>query len=135
MALFVYTGSAYATGGIFGQFSAQYPGSNSANNASCQLCHGSDTQDLNEYGYDLQLSGVNFIAVQNDLSVNINGGTTYLDEINASTQPGWTTGANNTLTGVTVLRQVIKHRQAVLEPWIRCRRLKTVPTVWTMTAI
>ena len=30
-------------------------------------------------------------------SINTNGGTTMLDEINASTQPGWTTGTNNDL--------------------------------------
>ena len=96
MALFVYTGSAFADNGIFNSFNSRYPGSSSGS-ASCQLCHGSSTSTLNEYGLDLQLSNLNFSSVESDLSVNINGGTTYLDEINAGTQPGWTTGANNNL--------------------------------------
>ena len=66
-------------------------------NASCQTCHGSSTSTWNEYGWGLRSNGRNFAALENNPSINVNGGTTMLDEINASTQPGWTTGANNNL--------------------------------------
>ena len=88
---------AHAFGGILSAFNSTYPGSSSGANASCQLCHGSSTSTWNEYGNGLLNNGQNFAALEGLPSVNINGGTTMLDEINASTQPGWTTGANNNL--------------------------------------
>jgi PKD repeat protein len=87
----------YAFGGILSTFNSTYPGSSSGANAGCQLCHGSSTSTWNEYGWGLRQNGQNFAALEGLPSVNINGGTTMLDEINASTQPGWTTGANNNL--------------------------------------
>jgi PKD repeat protein len=88
---------AYGFGGIGSAFNAAYPESSSYTNASCQLCHGSSTSTWNEYGWGLRQNGQNFAALEGLPSVNINGGTTMLDEINASTQPGWTSGANNNL--------------------------------------
>ena len=88
---------AYAFNGILQDFEATYPASNSGNNAGCQLCHGQSTSTWNEYGWGLRQNGQNFAALEGLPSININGGTTMLDEINASTQPGWTTGANNNL--------------------------------------
>ncbi|MGD2112486.1 MAG: PKD domain-containing protein, partial [Gammaproteobacteria bacterium] len=87
----------YAFNSILNTFNSTYPASSSGANASCQLCHGSSTSTWNEYGWGLRQNGRNFGALENQPSVNINGGTTMLDEINASTQPGWTTGANNNL--------------------------------------
>jgi PKD repeat protein len=78
-----------------GSFNTAYPGSSSGTNANCQLCHGSSTSTLNQYGRLWNLNSQNFTAVEGEDSININGGTTMLDEINASTQPGWTTGINN----------------------------------------
>ncbi|MGD8587508.1 MAG: PKD domain-containing protein [Chromatiales bacterium] len=89
--------SAQAFNGFLSDFNAAYPASNSGANASCQLCHGSSTSTWNEYGWGLRQNGVDFAALEGLSSVNINGGTTMLDEIDASTQPGWTTGNNNNL--------------------------------------
>jgi Bacterial Ig domain/Dockerin type I domain len=82
---------------ILNNFNSTYPGSTSATNAACQLCHGSSTSTWNEYGWGLLLSGWNFAGLEGLPSVNIEGGTTNLDEINAGSQPGWTSGANNNL--------------------------------------
>ncbi|MGD8644481.1 MAG: PKD domain-containing protein, partial [Chromatiales bacterium] len=81
-------------------FNNTYSGSASGTNAGCQLCHGSRFSTLNEYGFQYQANGFSFSAVAGLTSVNVNGGTTMLDEINAGTQPGWTTGANNNLYNV-----------------------------------
>ena len=88
---------AHAFNGILTTFNSTYPGSSSGANAGCQLCHGSSTSTWNEYGWGLRQNGQNFAALEGLPSINTNGGTTMLDEINASTQPGWTTGANNNL--------------------------------------
>ena len=82
---------------ILNAFNSPYPASSSGTNASCQLCHGSSTSTWNEYGWGLRQNGENFGALEDLTSINVNGGNTMLDEINASTQPGWTTGANNNL--------------------------------------
>jgi VCBS repeat-containing protein len=94
---------AHAFPSILNAFNSRYPGSDAAVNASCHLCHGSSDHNWNEYGYGLLLSGWNFAGLESLPSVNLNGGTTYLDEITASTQPGWTTGANNNLYSRTGL--------------------------------
>src|SRR5207302_1092622 len=80
-----------------------YPSSASGTNASCALCH--DTKSgpnvgWNAYGNliraNIGLGDVAaFRAAESAPSVNVGGGTTNLAEINASTQPGWTTGNNN----------------------------------------
>ncbi len=87
----------HAFPGSLDAFNAAYPASSSGANAGCQLCHGANTANWNEYGWGLLQNGSNFPALEPLPSVNINGGTTMLDEINASTQPGWTTGSNNNL--------------------------------------
>lgn len=87
---------AQASPGYLTAFAAAYPGSSSDNNASCELCHGSTTGNLNEYGYQFFRYG-SFSIVEAFPSVNAGGGTSNLDEINASTQPGWTVGRVNTL--------------------------------------
>jgi len=97
LALLASTQQAYAFNSILQDFEAMYPASDSANNASCQLCHGESTSNWNEYGWGLRSNGQDFAALEGTSSTNINNGTTNLDEINASTQPGWTTGANNNL--------------------------------------
>jgi len=92
--------SAYATSGYLSTWSNLYPGSTSDNNASCQLCHGSSTQNINPYGLALaQCNGATGTITQRIQAVTgansdgDAGGFTNLEEINANTQPGWTTGA------------------------------------------
>ncbi len=97
LGLLIATPSAHAFSGILSDFNNTYPGSSSGANARCQLCHGSSTSTWNEYGWGLVQNNTNFGALEGDTSVNIDGGTTMLDEIDASTQPGWTSGANNNL--------------------------------------
>ena len=97
LALFFYTGSLHAFNGILSDFNSRYPGSSSGANASCQLCHGQSTSTWNEYGWNLRQNNLNFSAIEGLPSINNSGGTTFLDEINASTQPGWTTGGNNNI--------------------------------------
>jgi VCBS repeat-containing protein len=98
MALFFYSGSVHSKSGILNNFNDTYPGSASGANASCMLCHGSQSnKEYNEYGWKLRQNGQNFEALEDLPSINMNGGTTILEEINASSQPGWTTGANNNL--------------------------------------
>ena len=99
--------SVQAFSNLLSDFSSQYPSSQS-DNAGCLLCHGgsatltSGSDRLNEYGHRYRLNGHDFGAIEGDSSVNINSGstmpvTTMRDEINAGTQPGWTSGANNAL--------------------------------------
>ncbi len=95
--LFAYTGSANAYPSILSDFNSSYSNSSSGANASCQLCHGQTTSTWNEYGWQLRQNGINFGVIESIPSMNINGGTTFLDEINASTQPGWTTGNVNNI--------------------------------------
>jgi len=90
--------SAQATSGYLNTWRSIYPASNS-DQTSCQLCHGNSTGNLNPYGFDISpnCSGWNNITAgingaAGDNSDNDAGGYTNLEEINASTQPGWTTG-------------------------------------------
>ena len=90
---------AHATSGYLSTWRSIYPASNS-DQTSCQLCHGTSTQNLNPYGFDISpnCSGWNNITAgingaAGDNSDGDSGGYTNLEEINASTQPGWTSGA------------------------------------------
>lgn len=92
---------AHATSGYLSTWRSIYPASNS-DQTSCQLCHGTSTQNLNPYGFDISpnCSGWNNITAgingaAGDNSDGDSGGYTNLEEINASTQPGWTSGPNN----------------------------------------
>jgi cytochrome c553 len=49
LAAFFATQMAYATSGYLSTWRSIYPASNS-DHTSCQLCHGSSTQNLNPYG-------------------------------------------------------------------------------------
>ena len=91
---------AYAFNSILNNFNSTYPASSTGANGNCADCHrsvGGTGGGLNEYGQQLKLANRNFAAIEGLSSANVNGGTTMLDEINASTQPGWTTGANNNI--------------------------------------
>ncbi len=91
----------------FSAWSNRYPGSLSAANAACQLCHEQTNghEPWNGYGWDLReliLSGGMGIdqalaAVEGNDSDLDPTGSTNLEEILADAQPGWTDGANNTL--------------------------------------
>ncbi len=83
-------------------------GSSSGTNASCALCHdttGGPNVGLNGYGaaFAAQPHGTTatnttaFRAIEGMNSDNDPTGASNITEINASTQPGWTTGAHNTL--------------------------------------
>ena len=84
-------------------FNSTYPGSQSANNASCRLCHTTSNSQFNQYGRDFAValrSGMTevqaFRAVESMQSDTDPAGASNITEINASAQPGWTPGANNT---------------------------------------
>ena len=86
-----------------GIFNTLYPASRSGTNASCRLCHTTSTAALNQYGQDwaeefrnLGTEAAAFAAVENLNSDNDPKGVTNIREINASSQPGWTLGPNNT---------------------------------------
>ena len=100
LGLLLAASAAHATSGYLSTWQGIYPGSASDNNASCQLCHGQSTQNINPYG--LALAACNgatggiaqrIAAVEAVNSDGDAGGFTNLQEINANTQPGWTTGA------------------------------------------
>ena len=98
IAMVAFQSPAYALNSILNNFNNTYPASSTGANANCGVCHlstGGTGGGLNEYGFQLQQANRNFAAIEGLPSANVDGGTTMLDEINASTQPGWTTGANN----------------------------------------
>ena len=77
-----------------------YPGSASADNSSCQLCHAASTQNLNAYGEAICSSNAGNIsnriaAVTGSNSDADPTGASDITEINADTQPGWTPGNVN----------------------------------------
>ena len=99
LGLWMLASSAQATSGYLNSWRSIYPSSTS-DNASCQLCHGTSTQNLNPYGFDISpnCSGWNNITAgingaAGDNSDGDSGGFTNLEEINANAQPGWTTVA------------------------------------------
>ena len=90
---------AFATSGYLSTWSSLHPTSQSDNNAGCQLCHGSSTQNINPYGFALaQCNGASGSITQRiNAAEGLNsdgdaGGFSNLQEANADTQPGWTTG-------------------------------------------
>jgi PKD repeat protein len=97
LVLILISGSAFGWGNYLTNFNNTYPGSQSGRNASCQLCHGQSTSTWNAYGWELRSNGVNFSAAEGLDSDGDPTGATNLDEINASTQPGWTPGSNNAI--------------------------------------
>ncbi len=100
LGLLLAASAAHATSGYLSTWSSLYPGSASDNNAGCQLCHGTSTQNLNPTASTCApvaaAAGTITQRIQAAEGVNSDGdagGYTNLEEINASTQPGWTTGA------------------------------------------
>ncbi len=104
--------NAHAFGSYASSFSSRYPSSQSLTNVtsgagnSCQFCHQSSGggDPYNAYGWALkgQIDGGASIttALQTVESLNSDGdpaGSSNLTEINANTQPGWRTGASNTI--------------------------------------
>ncbi len=90
----------YALSSYLTEFSTTYPGSTSEDNASCQTCHASSTQNLNPYGEALCVSGagsiINRFADVELMNSDVDPtGSDNLTEINAGTQPGWTPGNVN----------------------------------------
>lgn len=86
--------ASYALNVYLSNWQAAYPASNS-DNASCQLCHGSNTSTLNAYGADLCLANINFASIE---GVDSDGeGSSNFTEIDANAQPGWSTDGPNPL--------------------------------------
>jgi PKD repeat protein len=80
------------------KFQNAYPNSTS-NGASCSLCHTNDTDFMNTFSQAYANNGRSFtgLAVATLDSDGDPTGSTDLVEINAGTQPGWTTGGNNNI--------------------------------------
>jgi len=85
-----------------------YPDSATAD-ASCDLCHGTSTNNLNAYGKDLCLAFEGSVpadiipALTAIEGLDSDGnGDPNLVEINAGAQPGWTTGAVNQIYAADV---------------------------------
>lgn len=80
----------------------------STGDAGCAVCHGNSTSNLNAYGAELcrSFNGTvpadiaNYlVSIEGVNSDNDVSGSTNLLEIQANSQPGWTTGTANSLYG------------------------------------
>ncbi len=93
--LLMTTSVAHSAGSYLTEWSGLYPGSVS-DNASCQLCHAASIQDLNPYGKafcdQAGTTSARLLAVENTNSDADSTASSNIIEINANTQPGWTTG-------------------------------------------
>ena len=96
--------SLLANGGLNNTWGSLYPTSSSGDNAGCQVCHGSQTDTWNPYGWAIRLNidgGANDAnAIMMAEAADADGdptGTSNLGEIDLDTQPGWTDGPNNTI--------------------------------------
>jgi len=98
LAALVAAPQAHATSGYNSTWQSLYPGSASDSNAGCQLCHGNSTQNINPYGFAMaQCNGASGSITQRIQAIegqdSDGQGDSNITEINANTQPGWTTGA------------------------------------------
>ncbi len=96
----LFSTAAHSTSGNLFTWIGIYPDSTSDDNASCQLCHGASTRDLNAYGAALCASTAGTITnrIRDVEKLNSDSDPTGADnlvEITASTQPGWTPGNVN----------------------------------------
>jgi glucose/arabinose dehydrogenase len=84
-----HTAPALATPAHLSTFNAFYPTSQSGNQAQCQLCHiaSGGGSSWNAYGNALRASGMNLAAAEAVNSDGVAGNN--LQEILASSQPGW----------------------------------------------
>ena len=90
--------SAHAASGYLNTWNSLYgTQQNSGNGAGCQVCHAASTQNLNPYGKAFCDAGGNTTqriqAAENPDSDGDPTGTNNIGEINANSQPGWTTTA------------------------------------------
>jgi hypothetical protein len=101
-ATLIITTAAYATSNGLADWRDTYPNSNS-DDAGCQLCHGSSTNQLNNYGRQICLEftvtgsrpgdwGQTFLDIA-PLDSDLDGSSNDV-EIANNTQPGWTSGTN-----------------------------------------
>lgn len=93
----LWTSAAIAASSYLNTFGSTYPGS-ATSNGGCQVCHASSTQNVNPYGTSFCNQGGNtasrMASIENVNSDNDSTGSNNITEINAGTQPGWTTGNN-----------------------------------------
>ncbi len=95
------TPAAYAISSYLSSFNSLYSTSASGANASCQLCHGASLSTLNPYGAAVcgQAGSIfeRLQAAEPPDSDSDPTGSNNSTEINASTQPGWTSGGASPL--------------------------------------
>lgn len=115
-ACLVGSSQAAAFPGILADWQDRYGAvSASADNAGCYLCHadGTDRSRWNAYGWDVRDARADvtcdldmdgdvtnaeaFFCIESENSDLDSGANSNLSEIGASTQPGWTVGASNTI--------------------------------------
>ena len=100
LGIFMSTSLAHAASSYINTWQGIYPGSSSASNGGCQLCHASSTQNLNPYGQAICASNAGSVSNRIQAVAGMNSdadptGSDNLTEINANTQPGWTPGNVN----------------------------------------
>ncbi|MGD8932316.1 MAG: hypothetical protein PVI52_07090, partial [Chromatiales bacterium] len=89
---------AQATSSRLNEWRSLYPDSQSADNASCALCHVDiNTSQFNPYGAAVRANGIT--GAENLNSDNDPTGSSNIVEINANTQPGWTGSAPSIVSG------------------------------------
>jgi PKD repeat protein len=96
---------AHAYSSVLSNWQSRYPSSSASDNLAdrCTLCHASSNRSqFNAYGWALRQNGRDFAAIEALNSDADPTGSSNLEEINANTQPGWTTGANNVINGGSV---------------------------------
>ena len=98
LALLTSAQQAHATSGYQTTWRSIYSGTTSSTDASCQLCHGSSTQNLNPYGFDISTNCGGYANITDGINGERNTdsdgeGNSNDVEIAASAQPGWTSGA------------------------------------------
>ena len=115
------SGPAVARNACQSAFGDAYPGSTTNDDAGCATCHEGTGEPWNGYGWDLRVrlgeilqddpsgacSNTNrnngtlaaaLADIENlDSDTDVSGTFSNIQEIGFDTQPGWTTGANNTL--------------------------------------
>ncbi|MFT6030409.1 MAG: hypothetical protein ACI8O8_002154, partial [Oleiphilaceae bacterium] len=105
--LVIFSQALYATSQLQQFFEGVYSDSESINTADCQVCHATSTSQLNSYGKTLcdqltdetnsterLLSFVSRAAATEGLDSD-GDGFSNIEEVNNSTQPGWTSGNLN----------------------------------------
>jgi hypothetical protein len=100
LAALVLSSAVHAKSSFLTSFNSMYSSSTSGDNSGCQLCHAASTQNLNSYGKSICDQGGSTTTSRLQVIENENSdvdptGSSNIEEINASAQPGWTLGNVN----------------------------------------